>query len=188
MNENIDLTKILEGCEGIKLWSPLFGEVTFSRITCGLLPCVEVVEAKGHLLSFYPDGTYFRGYENAECVLFPSKDQHDWSKFEKPNKFPESFSDAKNILSSEEYDELSRKMDMFIQLITIRNAWWKLDNDWKIDTSGNQDMFGIYCDFGSITAGGSKYITSAFMFRTPELRDMFLEKFREELKICKEFI
>lgn len=94
MNENIDLTKILEGCpEGTKFYSPLFGEVRLHRIygSYGIgMVCVRM----NRLYEFNAAGKYemvemgcsdSRGnyYYSDECLLFPSKDQRNWSKFER---------------------------------------------------------------------------------------------------------
>ena len=83
MNENIDLTKILKNCPvGWKLYSPLFGEVEFQNIRNdnerAIVVTKGVIEA-----SFTKDGWYYAdlGYE---CLLFPSKNQRDWSKFSAP--------------------------------------------------------------------------------------------------------
>lgn len=84
MNENIDLTKILEGCpKGTKLYSPLFGEVEFNEIPTISEPqiIVDTFGARG-LATFTPKGRYFASY-NAECLLFPSSTLRDWSKFER---------------------------------------------------------------------------------------------------------
>ena len=84
MNENIDLTKILKGCpQGWKLYSPLCGEVKFdSIIENSEFPITVLKENMGIFLT--REGTYCSGIEGAECVLFPSKDQRDWSKFTAP--------------------------------------------------------------------------------------------------------
>ena len=89
MNENLDLTKILEGCpKGTKLYSPIFGELSFVAIhNCydkypielqaynkSTHSTVEVTYAEDGRSSCIFDG---------ECTLFPSKDQRDWSKFER---------------------------------------------------------------------------------------------------------
>ena len=80
MNENLDLTKILEGCpKGTKLYSPLFGEIEFERICDKKELCIKIKEEYG-INNFRSDGTYLMR-ENGECLLFPSKDQRDWSKF-----------------------------------------------------------------------------------------------------------
>ena len=84
MNENIDLTKILKNCpKGWKLYSPLCGEVKFDSITENSeFPITVLNETMGIYLT--REGTYCTGIEEAECILFPSKDQRDWSKFTAP--------------------------------------------------------------------------------------------------------
>ena len=89
MNENLDLTKILEGCpEGTKLYSTVNGEVIFQNVAS--FSCDYPITAKAYNKNknsmknacFAKDGTYMLDYDG-ECVLFPSKDQRDWSKFER---------------------------------------------------------------------------------------------------------
>lgn len=83
MNENLDLTKILEGCpEGYKLYSPLFGEVEFVGIVGYVRPIVVKVQTQAQY-NFSKEGYYFDYYQDEECLLFPSKEQRDWSKFER---------------------------------------------------------------------------------------------------------
>ena len=88
MNENLDLTKILEGCpEGTKFYSTVYGEVTFvGTQSSEFYP----IRFKGHskrgelsIISYVTkDGRWDYNYDG-ECTLFPSKDQRDWSKFER---------------------------------------------------------------------------------------------------------
>ena len=76
MKENIDLTKILKDVpEGTKLYSPLFGEVEFIGVSAAECD-YPIITNEGEFVS---DGRYYR--DRGECVLFPSKDQRDWSKF-----------------------------------------------------------------------------------------------------------
>lgn len=87
MNENIDLTKILKDCpKGWKLYSPLCGEVEFSAIKeFDNYPIIVHHSKNGSLaVSFSKEGNYFLEAEGAECLLLPSKDQRDWSKFTAP--------------------------------------------------------------------------------------------------------
>ena len=91
MNEKIDLTKILKDCpKGFKLYSLLHGEVSFRGIDeisdypitydYPIMGCIgESVSA------FYltRNGAYSSNY-NGDCILFPSKEQRDWSKFTAP--------------------------------------------------------------------------------------------------------
>ena len=84
MNENIDLTKILKDCpKGTKLYSSNFGEVEFQQIGINNEYPIIVELKKCDFEGFTPDGKLFSNH-NGECVLFPSKDQRDWSKFTTP--------------------------------------------------------------------------------------------------------
>ena len=85
MNENIDLTKILKDCpKGTKLYSTVHGEV--SLISCNTILCYPIVVrlSDDSEESFTAKGKLLMDYNNCECVLFPSKDQRDWSKFTAP--------------------------------------------------------------------------------------------------------
>lgn len=83
MNKNIDLTKILKDCpKGTKLYSPLFGEVDFKEI-CSDNECAIVITKGAIIASFTEEGFYYTDLSE-ECLLFPSKDQRDWSKFTAP--------------------------------------------------------------------------------------------------------
>ena len=96
MNENINLCEILKDCpKGTKLWSPVWGDITFETIDAfdGL---VYVLKHKGvHIIldngKFDADG---------ECIIFPSKDQRDWNKFKAPIKRfnPEEFKPFDKVL------------------------------------------------------------------------------------------
>ena len=82
MNDNIDLTKILKDCpKGWKLYSPILGEVDFLKIRNDLYPIVTIQDF--HTTSFTKEGFYYADVDG-ECILFPSKDQRDWSKFTAP--------------------------------------------------------------------------------------------------------
>ena len=84
MNENIDLTKILKDCPiGWKLYSPLCGEVEIYDIKeSDDYPII--VSSKMGNKNFSKEGCYYQGVEGAECLLFPSSEQRDWSKFTAP--------------------------------------------------------------------------------------------------------
>ena len=86
MNENIDLTKILKDCpEGTKLYTTIWGEVTFIKVSenvCNLYPIIIYNECDH--VGLTKDGRYLINKQDSECILFPSKDQRDWSKFTAP--------------------------------------------------------------------------------------------------------
>lgn len=89
MNENIDLTQILEGCpKGTELYSTIYGKVRFEGISNFDLCPIEIKFlnkfTNPSLVSafFAKDGRCSSSYDG-ECTLFPAKDQRDWSKFER---------------------------------------------------------------------------------------------------------
>ena len=86
MNKDIDLTKILKDCpEGTKLYTPIWGEVTFIKVSenvCNLYPIIIYNECDH--VGLTKDGRYLINKQDSECILFPSKDQRDWSKFTAP--------------------------------------------------------------------------------------------------------
>ena len=103
MNENLDLTKILDGCpEGTKLYSTVNGEVIFQKVAS--FSCDYPITATAYNKNknstknacFAKDGTYMLDYDG-ECVLFPSKEQRDWSKFER-------FWDKPKVEKAEKFD------------------------------------------------------------------------------------
>ena len=80
MNENINLCEILKDCpKDTKLYCTFLGDVLFSKIKNNKIfvhiRCVEYY--------FYSDGTF---NPEVECVIFPSREQRDWSKFKVPIK------------------------------------------------------------------------------------------------------
>ena len=86
MNENIDLTKILKNCpKGWEFYSSVVGSVLFHKLYLGnpdYPVFVYPVSGRGEIC-FTKEGVYVNDGD-AECTLFPSKDQRDWSKFTAP--------------------------------------------------------------------------------------------------------
>ena len=89
MNENIDLTKILKDCpEDTKFYCSICGEVTIKIKTNYTHPIhvyQKAIYAENPILicrlSIF--GKYNKDLDG-ECILFPSKEQRDWSKFTAP--------------------------------------------------------------------------------------------------------
>ena len=81
MNENIDLTKILEGCpKGIAFYHTVYGTVLFDSIDLDSEYPIRFIVGKKAIYNITKSGLAISDYEG-ECVLFPSKYQRDWSKF-----------------------------------------------------------------------------------------------------------
>ena len=79
MNENLNLVEILKDCpKGIKLYSTIFGWVDFEYIENEEIIVTNNISEDTE--TFNKNGSWYYGYTN-ECILFPDKDQRDWSKF-----------------------------------------------------------------------------------------------------------
>ena len=84
MNENIDLTKILKDCpEGTEFWSDNYGAVQFKCISKSYIQPIFVRRSDGYLVSYTKEGWGNIDFP-ASCLLWPSKDCRDWSKFSAP--------------------------------------------------------------------------------------------------------
>ena len=85
MKNQINIAEILEDCpKGTKLYSPLFGDCIFREIdnSSNFEIVVEIENDEPRTFDVF--GRYFSGFQNSECMLFPSKDNRDWSTFQKP--------------------------------------------------------------------------------------------------------
>lgn len=88
MNDNINLCEILENCpKGTKFFSYIHGQVKFSHIDLSIShPIIVTAETKRYTLldkTFSKEGYYDNDY-NGICILVPSLEQPDWSKWECP--------------------------------------------------------------------------------------------------------
>lgn len=85
--ENLDLTEILKNVpKGTKLYSTTHGDICFKFINYNDSVYPIVCYENGNEYHFTKEGKYHYNY-NGECVLFPSKEQRDWSKFKLPCQF-----------------------------------------------------------------------------------------------------
>lgn len=85
MNKNLNLVEILKDCpKGFKLYSLVHGEVSFitSNYVSQHYPIAVRLNGKTEK-SFTSEGKLLDNF-NGECILFPSKDCRDWSKFVAP--------------------------------------------------------------------------------------------------------
>ena len=84
MNENIDLTKILENCPvGWEFWSDNYGKVRFKCINKSYDRPIFVKRTDGGNAYYTKEGWCSKDF-SASCLLWPSKDCRDWSKFTAP--------------------------------------------------------------------------------------------------------
>lgn len=91
MNENLDLTELLKDCpKGTKLYSPAFGECTLEEVTnrkdFPIKVTYKIINNDTRFDYFTKNGYMLSNTIGAECMLFPSKDRRDWSKWQGPFK------------------------------------------------------------------------------------------------------
>ena len=133
MNENIDLTKILEGCpEGTKFYSSIYGNVCFIRIShlssypIELMGCTKTFKMSTDVYTT-KEGLDKHNF-NGECTLFPSKDQRDWSKFvrfwdkSKKEKFDVNTLQGNNMNNIDKLKRISTPAE---------ENWFKIAEEWE---------------------------------------------------------
>ena len=81
--KEINIAEILKDCpKGMSLYSVVYGEVKLSEVNNqGIFVAYKPENERVIQLHFFEDGKY---NEDGECVLFPSSDQRNWSRFEPP--------------------------------------------------------------------------------------------------------
>ena len=122
MNENLNLVEILKDCpKGTKLYSTVHGEVEYMGINNkGVLYRIKFKTKDGDIYGVAPDGRYLRCFKG-ESILFPSKDQRDWSKFKpkKPKFDPKTLQPFDRVLVRDNNDNSeSWRCDLFSHITT----------------------------------------------------------------------
>lgn len=152
----MNLVEILKDVpKGTRLWSPICGECEFQYIDNNaiyLKIVCSVVGKNGENMraSFTKDGWFSDSfaYAYSECVLFPSKDNRDWSTFKAPNthKHFEPFQKVLRAIGHEfgyevwfadfysHYDDSTREHYL--------TSGYVVDDDAIIPYNGNEDKLG----------------------------------------------
>lgn len=83
--EKINIAELLRDCpKGMELYSPLCGKCVFDSLNMGTIICKK---QNTQDITFTSEGYYMLPvFVDCECMIFPSKDQRDWSKFQRPFK------------------------------------------------------------------------------------------------------
>lgn len=129
MNENINLCEILKDCpSGTKFYSYIHGKVEFKEIDQRLLHpiIVEATTRRGFNVNktFSKEGYYDDAFSGGVCILVPSIEQPDWSKWECPKPKKPKF-DPKTL----------KVFDRVLTKSIIGS--WTCDNFSHIDCNGN---------------------------------------------------
>ena len=109
MNENLNLVEILKNChEWTKLYSPSYGDVELVNVSQDkdILYPITIKIHSNSTDTFTCERSFDKGgrifaYYSGECLLFPSRDQRDWSKFKpkKPKFDPETLQPYDKVLA-----------------------------------------------------------------------------------------
>lgn len=128
----MNIAEILKKCpKGTKLYSLVHGEVTLENIiSIGKYP-IEVVSDDGGLKYYTKDGLVFANFPNGECVLVPSKNQRDWSKFGATDQV----TDQKQKTALYPFDK-----------VLVRN---NDDDEWVCDIFSHIDEYDFYYCVGT---------------------------------------
>lgn len=155
MNNNINIAEILKDFpKGTKLYSPIFGEVKFNKYHENIITILSTSnDGRDTLNTFSKNGSYYSGYSQSECLLFPSSGMHDWTRFFK-------------------------RGDVVIKngggMAAVFDGWAN-DNYTEFNTTVN-----LYCD--NITGEEEVCTTLLFRKATEEERKQFIEKVERILK------
>ena len=90
--QELNLCEILKYCpEGEPLWSPMFGDVKLNDINHSM-KLVNVILENGEIWNINADGTItFGDVTSQEIMLFPGKEQRDWTKVKYEKKLPKNW-------------------------------------------------------------------------------------------------
>ena len=129
LKEPLDLTKILKGCEGQTFYCTILGEVTLITTTeRDVKYPIRVTSNKTStdaLLS--KEGLYLLDECTSECILFPSKENRDWSTFKPKIPFgtPVMVSNSGTHWKLKKYNEILQNTNMSI----IRNGFHNFSSE-----------------------------------------------------------
>lgn len=147
MNENLNLVEILKDCpKGTRLYSTIFGEVEFVNAEClNSYPICIITQGKYEYLT--SDGKLFNQFDG-ECILFPSKKQRDWRKFNpKKKRFitPCEFKDG-DVLSYQCKGFNNRSIYIYRYHKRFNTSYYVAlsgyDNEFRIDNTGKWALNG----------------------------------------------
>ncbi|WP_297252734.1 hypothetical protein [uncultured Prevotella sp.] len=82
MNNKINIAEILKDCpKGMKLYSPIYGKVELWNVNSNSVYSIMTATSIDRAGSFTSEGRLYEKYPSAECLLFPSSEMRDWTKF-----------------------------------------------------------------------------------------------------------
>lgn len=89
--KEIDICEVLKGCEGMELWSDIFGKCKLESLNGDddyeiVVLVLDTNSGDNGYEQFTKYGRFYDCYQNCKCMLWPSETNRDWSTFKKPVK------------------------------------------------------------------------------------------------------
>lgn len=141
----MNIAEILRKCpKGTKLYSTVYGEVELVCVNNNYIFPISCRRRNGYEDSFTNDGRVYFDYPDAECVLFPSKDQRDWSKFGATDKETKpQFKPFDKVLVRDR-DDRKWGCDFFCHLGDKEGVFVCISSWWRqcIPYEGNEHLLG----------------------------------------------
>lgn len=82
MENKINIAEILKDCpKGMKLYSPIYGTVELLKVNSNSTYPIIITIGIDSTGTFTSDGRLYEQFHSAECILFPSREMRDWTKF-----------------------------------------------------------------------------------------------------------
>lgn len=82
MNNNINIAEILKDCpKGMELYSPIYGTVELLEVNSNYTYPIIITIGIDSTGTFTSEGRLYEQFHSAECLLFPSREMRDWTKF-----------------------------------------------------------------------------------------------------------
>lgn len=95
MNNKINIAEILKDCpKGMELYSPIYGKVELLKVDSNSEYSIKTVTSIDRAGTFTSEGLLYEKYPSAECLLFPSSEMRDWTKFFKRGDVVRSIDDG----------------------------------------------------------------------------------------------
>ena len=142
----MNIAEILKDCpKDTRLYSPLFGYVLFEKIVKTEKHPIYVRTCLGNVEETFTNSGLFCYNYPGECMLFPSKENRDWSTFKVPKKEYE-FKPFDKVLVRDN-DSATWNIDLFSYIVSNSAYKYKyscLSADWKqcIPYEGNEHLVG----------------------------------------------
>ena len=141
----INIAELLKDApKGMKLYSPLLGEVEFAEVIDTEYMPIRVMK-RGYGLRFDEYGRYMGNeYPDSECLLFPSKDCRTWEGWKLPVK--PKFKVGDNIKTGNTIDTVAEVDHATCRYYCESGMTISFENQdlWKLDTKPHYDIKNFY--------------------------------------------